>query len=144
MMEEEMKTRSRARRAAFLARLFTVSALLGGALAGCDDANPFEPVPGTVVEVRMTSSNRFDPPIVELEMGDSIRWINLSSHTHTTTSGTGNADPNRGILWDKTLAPDNGPDPPESFEQEFGVAGSFPYFCRIHEALGMKGTIVVS
>jgi plastocyanin len=112
-------------------------------LAGCDATNPLEPEPGNVVEVRMTSGMDFDPATVQIEPGDRVRWINDSALTHTTTSGTGNADPDKGVLWDQALAPFDGTGSPETYEREFGTSGTFRYFCRIHDSMGMKGTVVV-
>lgn len=81
----------------------------------------------------------FTPASLQIAQGDFVRWEHVgSSLPHTTTNGTGAADPNAGTLWDASL-PVGG-----SFTYQFNNAGTFPFFCRFHELSGMKGEIVVA
>ena len=89
-----------------------------------------------VIEIQ-TSGITFTPSTVNILVGDTIRWQNISGG-HTTTNGTGSNDPNAGILWDATL---NFITP--VFERQFTTVGTFPFFCRPHEFSGMTGTIEV-
>jgi plastocyanin len=94
----------------------------------------------TVVEVQTTDGLMFSPSSVTIPVGGTVRWRNSGSVTHTVTSGTSSmASANPGALFDHNpLAPGG------TFEFTFTTAGTQPYFCRFHEAMGMKGTVVVT
>jgi len=82
---------------------------------------------------------QFTPNTLQIKQGDFVRWDHVgSSINHTTTSGTGNGDPNAGLLWDEPLTPGG------SYTYQFNDAGSFPFFCRPHGASGMTGEITVA
>lgn len=102
---------------------------------GCPGAAPTSsPVPGGggtpppeegVTHVAM-QGNAFVPKEVTIKVGESVRWTNLDSVIHTTTSG----DPdegNAGDLWDSGDLAGG-----ESFGQQFDEAGEFEYFCIPH------------
>ena len=75
---------------------------------------------------------------VTINAGDTVRW-NWRGGIHTVTSGvSSNLQDNPGELFDETI---NGSNP--TFEFTFSEAGTFPYFCRPHESLNMKGIIEV-
>ncbi|RPJ42813.1 MAG: hypothetical protein EHM19_09850 [Candidatus Latescibacterota bacterium] len=85
-----------------------------------------------------TSATTFDPVSVTIQVGDTVKWVRTSL-SHTVTSGFGTADPNVGALFD---APLNLSDP--EFTYTFSdTVGTYPYFCRPHELMGMAGTVVV-
>lgn len=79
----------------------------------------------------------FQPVSITIQVGDTLVWIHTGG-SHTVTNGTGAADPNAGTLFD---APLNGSNP--TFQHVFTTPGIVPYFCRIHEGFGMKGTVTV-
>jgi plastocyanin len=79
----------------------------------------------------------FSPSQLTIEVGDTVRWV-WSVGFHTVTSGTGASDPGVGALFDTPL---NSTAP--QFEFQFTEAGTVDYFCRPHEIVDMKGTIVV-
>jgi plastocyanin len=81
------------------------------------------------------SGTSFSPASRTIHVGDTVRWT--SSGSHTVTSGTGAADLSAGSLFDQTLNSGG------SFTRVFETAGVYHYFCRPHEAMGMKGTINV-
>lgn len=81
------------------------------------------------------SGTAFNPAVVTLNPGDQIRWT--VSGSHTITSGVGPADPLVGDLFDETVG--NG----SIYTATFNDIGSISYFCRIHFAMGMTGTINV-
>ncbi len=82
-----------------------------------------------------------DPSAVDtahVTQGDAVlfKWV---SGSHTLTNGTGSTDPNAGTLFDQplsSLAP--------SFTFQFNTVGTFPFFCRLHEAFNMRGVVVVA
>lgn len=89
------------------------------------------------VEIKM-GDFFFEPATATIKPGDTVRWINNGSMSHTTTSGSG-CSPN-GVWNSGVLAPG------QSFEQVFNEQGTFPYFCDVGvhcEALNMQGAIVV-
>lgn len=79
----------------------------------------------------------FSPANLNIEVGDTVRWV-WSGGSHTVTNGTGATDPNVATLFDSPLT-----SAAPQFEFLFTQAGTVPYFCRPHEGLNMKGTIVV-
>lgn len=79
----------------------------------------------------------FSPANLTIQVGDTVRWV-WSIGFHTVTNGTGAADPSVGTLFDTPL---NSTVP--QFEFVFTEAGTVPYFCRPHEIVDMKGTVVV-
>jgi len=70
-------------------------------------------------------------------VGETVEW-RLVSGLHTTTSGTGGTDPQAGALFDVMMPPTS------SFTFTYTAAGSFPFFCRPHDAFGMRGVVAVS
>jgi plastocyanin len=106
------------------------------AVAGADMATAAP----TVVEVTTTDGLMFSPSSVTIRVGGTVRWRNTGSVVHTVTSGASSmASSNPGALFDHNpLAPGG------IFEFTFTAAGTQPYFCRFHEAMGMKGTVVVT
>lgn len=85
---------------------------------------------GDVVDV-FAEDFAFNPSMVTIKVGDSVRW-NLSSGSHTTTSGTGTPDGR----WNQAIAEE------APVVVTFSEAGEFPYYCRFHPDF-MSGTVVV-
>ncbi|MEW6441228.1 MAG: plastocyanin/azurin family copper-binding protein [bacterium] len=78
----------------------------------------------------------FDPVDVQISVGDTVQWVNNGPSAHTSTSGTNcTADG----TWDSGLL-----NMGQTFSQTFDTAGTFPYFCIPHCALGMTGTVTVT
>ncbi len=80
----------------------------------------------------------FQPADVTIKVGDSVKWTNTGSFTHTSTSGTttGGARHPDG-LWDSGSIP-----PGQTFSHTFTKAGAFPYYCTPHFTV-MTGTVTV-
>jgi len=99
----------------------------------------FDPTFDTPVE------NWYEPPVISIQKGDSVSWINDDQEGHTVTSGEG---PGR-FGWmgnDKFGEPDGFFDSGrfmkgESWSFTFNEAGLFRYFCTIHP--WMEGIVVV-
>jgi plastocyanin len=83
------------------------------------------------------NNNNTQVDTVTIEVGDTVRWI-WRAGIHTVTSGEGSSAPDAGELFD---APSDGNN--QSFSYTFTEAGTVPYFCRPHDALNMKGVIIV-
>lgn len=79
----------------------------------------------------------FTPKDVQINVGDTVKWVGVSG-THTVTSGNGANDFSSGQLFDQELAVG------QTFSRVFETPGVVPYFCRPHEAMGMKGTVTVA
>lgn len=74
---------------------------------------------------------------VTINMGDTVRWVWVEGD-HTVTSGEGSSSPDAGNLFD---VPSNSSN--RCFPFTYNETGTFPYFCRPHELLDMKGIITV-
>ena len=105
---------------------------------------------GKVWEVNMmvTADGKFqfDPAVLKISPGDTVRWVCKSGCPHSTTSYSPDNHKAQGLpagakTWDsKFLQPDG------TYEVTFDASapqGSYPYFCMPHEALGQVGLIVV-
>ncbi len=79
----------------------------------------------------------FNPSTVNINVGDTVMWVNNGTVQHTSTSGTScTADGkwNSGAL-----------NPGQTFQHVFSTAGTFPFFCSFHcLSNNMVGTVVVS
>ena len=101
-------------------RLFAVSAaLLALALAA--------PAAAKVEFVAMEYTS-FSPASVEVLVGDSVSWRNGSVREHDVASDVAGFDSGR-------------VGPGDIFAHTFTAAGTFPYVCRIHDA--MRGEVAV-
>ncbi len=74
--------------------------------------------------------NRFNPSALTISRGTTVTWTNRDNVTHTVTSSTGAF--NSG---DVTSG--------KSFSYTFSAAGTFDYYCKYHQSMGMTGTVVV-
>ena len=96
---------------------------------------------GKVVTVRMITdakgANRFEPARVVIRRGDTVQWV-VESGAHNSVSY-----PER-IPY--TAQPFEGPmlaQPGQSWSRAFFNAGTHEYHCHPHEALGMRGVVIV-
>ncbi len=79
----------------------------------------------------------YDPAVISIQPGDTVRWTNDAQFTpHTTTDG-GPFDPFPGSIWDSGLM-----NPGSTFSFVFDSRGEFDYFCTIHP-LQMFGEVIV-
>ena len=99
---------------------------------GDDDSSPTGTNPGPLTV--SVVDNRFVPASMTITAGDSITWRFEGSNTHTVTEGT---DLTGSHLFD-SLEKSSG-----TFGYRFNAAGTYPYHCRPHFILNMKGTITV-
>jgi halocyanin-like protein len=73
----------------------------------------------------------FDPPVIQVETGTTVTWEWVGSATHSVTAV--NESFGSGLMSGEG----------ETFEQTFDSAGENLYFCRPHESLGQKGSVIV-
>src|SRR5678815_770485 len=90
--------------------------------------------PAALVEVQI-GAETFTPKVVNVNPGDVVRWSNpATGDDHTTTSGSPCILDG---LWNENLPAG------ATAEVQFMNAGTFPYFCIPHCAMGMTGAVVV-
>ena len=90
------------------------------------------PVPSNATVVSIVAdagSNSYSPNPVEVEVGETVTWVNDDSNIHTATSKDGTF--NSVVVFEE-----------QSFSYTFGREGKYPYFCDIHP--GMVGMVVVT
>ncbi len=88
------------------------------------------------VNYRVTMTEfSFEPESINVLVGDTVTWVNYRDISHTSTSGRNGVPDGR---WDVNVMPD------DSLSLVFDSAGTYPYYCAYHVAMGMKGIVVVS
>ena len=92
----------------------------------------------TVVNFRFDLDNNASTQVdtAKIQVGQSVLWQWVQGF-HTVTSGTTAGDPQAGFLFDQPS--DNAH---TQFTFTFNTAGTFPFFCRIHDPF-MAGVVVV-
>jgi plastocyanin len=92
--------------------------------------------PGATFTVNMVSGNRFSPPNLTINVGDTVKWVNTDFVAHDTVSGTNGVPAG---VWKSALLARG-----SSFSFTFNVpTGYYGYYCTPHWALGMVGSITV-
>jgi plastocyanin len=103
---------------------------------------------GNTVEVSMRNSPKalFSPATVNVKVGDTVKWTNPGIITHTVTFDPAAAVDKANVALPAGVAPfDSGNmEQDATFSHTFTVKGTYKYFCKLHEAMGMVGTVVVS
>lgn len=95
--------------------------------------------------VELNASQMFAPASITVQVGDSVTWRNASTVVHTVTD-----DPQLASNPEDSTLP-AGAQPfnsgflkaGQTFSHEFKAAGTYRYFCILHESAGMVGTIIV-
>jgi DNA-binding beta-propeller fold protein YncE/plastocyanin len=80
------------------------------------------------------TNDAYEPNPVQVHVGDTVRWTNDDSASHTVTSGKNSQSDGQ---FESTIMA-----PQETFEHTFTKAGEYPYFCMLHP--NMIGTVSVS
>ena len=99
------------------------------------------------VEVSMGRGKMvFLPASVTINAGDTVNWTNPAVVLHSVTF-----DPSMAVKPENVALPagvkpfdsgDMGQD--ATFSHTFTVKGTYKYVCKMHEAMGMIGTVVVA
>jgi plastocyanin len=76
----------------------------------------------------------FNPQVITITAGSTVRWTNTASLTpHTTTSDPGDTE-----VWDSETL-----NPGDVFTHTFDTPGIYGYYCKFHGALSMHGFVIV-
>jgi plastocyanin len=121
------------------------SAVASDAADAADTASADASEAGTTHTVQVGASGlTFTPSTLTIAVGDKVTWT-FASIGHTVTSGSG------GVADGKFCSPNDtscsgGVTSAVGavYSHTFTTAGTFPYFCAVHFASGMTGTITVT
>lgn len=91
--------------------------------------------PAVTIDV---GTNFYSPSSPTISSGEVVEW-ELVGGGHDVTSGTSSADPASGNLFYSGTMSTVG----ETYCVKFEAVGSYPYYCTIHGAAAMSGTITV-
>ncbi|MBD2316815.1 plastocyanin [Pseudanabaena sp. FACHB-1050] len=94
------------------------------------------PASADTVTVKMGSDGGqlvFDPKVVTIKVGDTVKWVNNKAFPHNIVFD-GHEE-----LSHKKLAQK----PKAELESTFNEAGEFAYYCSPHRGAGMAGKVVV-
>jgi len=83
-------------------------------------------------EVRMVKDHKFDPAEIEIQVGDTITWINQTGAAHTATPDMNGDFPSQSVAGGKFS-------PRVPFPKEAIIS----YHCIPHQDAGMVGKIIV-
>jgi len=94
--------------------------------------------------VNMTDAG-FEPPTIVIKPGQKVVWKNSSDVTHNVVADPAKAVYAVNVQLPATVAPFASQSllPGQSYAHTFTVPGVYKYVCTLHEASGMKGTIIV-
>lgn len=118
-----------------------------GTAVGQDDSAADAEVEDGVYEVEMRSDGTeyiFDPIGLQVEPGDTVRWVMVSGAHSATAYAEGNATaaerriPEGADPWNSETLTETGAE----FEYTFEEEGTYDYFCIPHKTLGMIGRVV--
>ncbi len=101
----------------------------GGYGAGGTSVAGTTTVTGNSASVSMKNI-AFNPADITVSKGTKVTWANNDNVAHTVTASDGMFD-------------SGNVNPGKSFSFTFNQAGTFPYYCRYHVSLGMKGEVTV-
>jgi len=95
-------------------------------------------------EVTGTAANKWDPADVTIRPGGTVVFtVGPGAVTHPVVSGDGSNPQGDGRFEAPDCTLDKMQKAGDSCTVKIDKAGSYPYFCQVHVALGMKGTITV-
>jgi plastocyanin len=69
----------------------------------------------------------FTPTTLHINAGDTVKWINKDSVSHTVTAMAFNS----GLIW-----PTGSTEGPSTYSHTFTIPGVYVYFCQIHPYMG--------
>src|SRR6266508_348115 len=95
-------------------------------------------------EVTGTAANKWDPADVNIRPGGTVVFtVGPGAVTHPLVSADGSNSQGDGRFDASGCSLDKMQKAGDSCTVKIDKAGSYPYFCQVHVALGMKGTITV-
>jgi plastocyanin len=97
----------------------------------------------------MTNQLKFDPDLITIPVGTTVRWVNRSAMPHTAT-GDPEQNPVSATNPEYIALPDGAEpwgselmQPGDTFAHTFMTPGEYRYICIPHVMSGMRGTIQV-
>lgn len=98
------------------------------------------------VAMKQGAKSRFDPDTVTIAAGDTVKWTNTGFVTHSVTFDPSMAAKPGDVLLPAGVMPFDSGNIEEdgTFSHTFTVKGTYHYICKLHEAMGMLGTITVT
>jgi plastocyanin len=122
-----------------LALAVAVAAL--GALLVVGSGGPAGAQAKSSAEIDGTAANKWQPSTVTIKPGGTVTFKVAGGATHPVGSGTAPPGDKKFDASDCTLA--HMTKVGDSCTVKFPKAGTYPFFCEVHYALGMTGTITV-
>jgi plastocyanin len=132
-----------ARRLPRLLPLALVVALLGAALVLASGGPADAQAAKATAEVDGTAANKWEPADVTVRPGGTVTFKITGGLTHPVVSGDGSNPAGDGRFDDSDCVLDNMSKVGDSCQVKFPKAGTYPFFCQVHVALGMKGVVTV-
>jgi plastocyanin len=134
-----------ARRLPRLLLLALAVALLGAGLVLATGGPAGAQAAASKVTIDGTSANRWEPADATVKPGGTVTFRVASGATHPVFSGDG-SDPGKsdGKFDNSDCTLEHMTKVGDSCAVKFPKAGTYPYFCQVHVALGMKGVITVA
>ena len=99
------------------------------------------------VEVSMGRAKMvFLPAVTKISVGDTVNWTNPAVVQHSVTFDPSMAVKPGNVVLPEGVAPfDSGEmEQDATFSHTFTVKGTYKYVCKLHEAMGMIGTVIVA
>jgi plastocyanin len=111
---------------------------MGGLAAAAQSAN--------VNVVKMTGQNTFDPATITVPAGSTVTGVNNAATVQSASFDPALASTKGDIVLPSGATPfDSGVvQPGQPWTHNFTTPGTYKYACVPNEALGMKGTVVVT
>jgi plastocyanin len=98
--------------------------------------------------VQTTDANQFVPASITVPRGATVTWTNIGKDAvpHTATGDPSLAANAADVSLPAGAQPftSDALGPNQSYSHTFDVPGTYKYFCRYHEALGMVATVTVT
>jgi plastocyanin len=104
---------------------------LSSALLGCAATSSAAAPPVETNKVELPPSYRFDPPVIQVQVGTTVTWHNSDNFTHDVHLLGG-------INWHSEPL-----HPGDSATYTFTKPGQYPYICDFHSQ-DMKGMVIVT
>lgn len=109
-----------------------------------DAAETLDPEAGETV-VRLTDELRFVPDRVEIQVGETVVWVNESEKIHTVSTHPAEARQieHAGVPQATEHFDSSNLGPGQTFKRTFTVAGVYKYYCHPHQDMAMFGEVIV-
>ena len=99
------------------------------------------------VEVSMGRGKMvFLPAVTKINVGDTVNWTNPAVVQHSVTFDPSMAVKPENVMLPEGVAPfDSGEmEQDATYSHTFTVKGTYKYVCKLQEAMGMIGTVIVA